>query len=230
MKILSNIASDKLIVKESSSDLSNYTAVCAESYLVENATAKRQREFNSSRNLARAALSEMGVENYKITKGEKGEPLWPPSIVGSITHCEGYRAVAVANKFLVRTVGIDAEPHEALDNKILPSVASLQEIEHMNELTNNYPNIFFDKLLFSAKEAVYKAWYPLTKRWLGFHDAALTFEVIKASDSLLEDKVAFGRFRADILINSVTLSGETVPVFSGKWLVNAGLIGTIVEM
>ena len=43
-------------------------------------------------------------------------------------------------------------------------------------LARAVPLTHWGRLLFSAKEAVYKAWYPLTGRWLGFEEARLTID------------------------------------------------------
>ena len=40
----------------------------------------------------------------------------------------------------------------------------------MGELTCSQPNISWDRLTFSAKESVYKAWFPTYGKWLDFTD------------------------------------------------------------
>ena len=44
----------------------------------------------------------------------------------------------------------------------------------------------WDRLLFSAKESVYKAWFPLARCWLGFEDVTVHVDI------------ATGEFRAEI--------------------------------
>jgi 4'-phosphopantetheinyl transferase EntD len=35
------------------------------------------------------------------------------------------------------------------------------------------PEVYWDRVLFCIKESTYKAWFPLTHRWLGFEDASV---------------------------------------------------------
>lgn len=84
-----------------------------EEALVANAVAKRRSEFATARRCAREALARLGMPPAPILSGPKREPQWPVDVVGSITHCEGYRAAAVARAGDVRALGIDAEPHAA---------------------------------------------------------------------------------------------------------------------
>jgi len=85
-------------------------AACAESFggslgtglfpeeemLVARATEKRRQEFTAGRECARSALSALGVQAAPILRGYRGAPQWPDGIVGSIAHCAGYCAAAVA--------------------------------------------------------------------------------------------------------------------------------------
>src|SRR5882672_7976907 len=82
-----------------------------EEALIDGAVAPRRSEFATTRSCARQALHRLGVPEGPILRGPKREPLWPPGIVGSLTHCTGYRAAAVARASDVLAIGIDAEPH-----------------------------------------------------------------------------------------------------------------------
>ena len=68
----------------------------AEEALLARAVQKRRREFATGRHCARSALGALGVGPAPILPGQAGAPQWPSGIVGSITHCAGYRAAAVA--------------------------------------------------------------------------------------------------------------------------------------
>ena len=67
----------------------------------------------------------------------------------------------------MRRIGLDAEPIAPLPAGVLDVVASQDEREALARLGGERPGIPWDTLLFSAKEATYKAWYPLTgiRRW-----------------------------------------------------------------
>ena len=139
-----------------------------------NAVEKRRREFVTGRACAREALAGLGFPPSPIGSGSKGEPLWPPGVVGSITHCEGYRACAVARSSSALTLGIDAERNAPLREGVWEEVARGRERELRDGGSASGPHL--DAVLFSAKEAIFKAWYPLTRRWLGFGDAELSIE------------------------------------------------------
>jgi 4'-phosphopantetheinyl transferase EntD len=141
--------------------------------LLGHAVASRQREFLRGRACARQALTKLGVDAASIGRGAHREPLWPAGIVGSITHCLGYVAAAVARADVVAALGIDAEPHAPIAADVLAQVASIDERAHLAALPIG---VAWDRVLFSAKESVYKAWFPLTARWLDFTDAVVTID------------------------------------------------------
>lgn len=74
------------------------------------------------------------------------------------------------------SMGIDAEPHAPLPDGVLPHIASDAEQEHLATLSSVSPHRHWDRILFSAKESLYKAWFPLTRRWLDFLDAEVILE------------------------------------------------------
>lgn len=143
---------------------------------VSRAVPKRRREFSIARSIARQALQELGLPPVAIPKGPSGEPLWPPSVVGSITHCAGYAAAAVAPRKHVLTVGIDAEPNEPLPDGVLGLTASTTEIDRLDALATVEPRVRWERLAFCAKEAYYKAWFPVQGTWLGFEDVDVRIE------------------------------------------------------
>jgi 4'-phosphopantetheinyl transferase EntD len=176
------------------------------------ALAKRRREFVTGRACARQALIKLGVAPTPIASGERGEPLWPAGVVGSITHCRGYSACAVAHKADLRAVGIDAEPNRPLPTGVLARVAFGPE----RELLASDDGPHEDRLLFSAKEAVYKAWFPLTGRWLSFEQVQVSLE----RDA--------EEFAAALLVQSPSIDGMPLTELRGRWSVLDGVILTAV--
>ena len=87
--------------------------------LIARSVAKRRNEFITVRYCAREALGDLGLPPVPILKGDKGEPRWPDGVVGSLTHCEGFRGAVVGRVSDVRSVGIDAEPHAVLPKGVL---------------------------------------------------------------------------------------------------------------
>jgi 4'-phosphopantetheinyl transferase EntD len=92
-----------------------------ETYVVR-AVEARRREFTTGRHCALAALGRPGLAPTAFTRGRLGAPGWPAGVVGSITHCAGYRAAAVARVADLITIGIDAEPNEPLPDGGSPVV------------------------------------------------------------------------------------------------------------
>ncbi|MEU2181076.1 4'-phosphopantetheinyl transferase family protein [Streptomyces thermolilacinus] len=144
---------------------------------VADAAEGRRREFASVRHCARLALAGLGRPPVPLPPDADGAPRWPDGVVGSMTHCRGgYRAAAVAPDTAVRAVGVDAEPHRPLREGVLASVARPGERARLAGLEHTGAAVCWDRLLFCAKEAVYKAWFPLTRVRLGFHDVDIDFE------------------------------------------------------
>jgi 4'-phosphopantetheinyl transferase EntD len=189
-----------------------------EQLAVGRAVEKRRHEFTTARMCARAALKKLGFPAAPIPTGERGEPLWPAGAVGSITHCDGYRACAVARSSEIVTVGIDAEPNAALPDGLLADIARPEELPWLRRLELDLPQVHWDRLLFSAKESVYKAWFPLAKRWLGFEDAVIVFDP------------STGTFTARLLVSGPPLADEPLRGFSGRWVVRDGIIATAIAV
>ncbi|WP_285555861.1 4'-phosphopantetheinyl transferase family protein [Actinoplanes regularis] len=181
-----------------------------EESLVESVVPNRRREVLTARRCAREALRALGHAPTAIPRGPRREPVWPDGVAGSITHCTGFRAAAVARTSEITSVGIDAEPHGPLPPRVLGAVTTPADRDLLARLASTRPEVCWDRLLFSAKESIYKAWYPVTGRWLGFEDASLHVD----PDA--------GTFTGEILIDS------PVPAIHGRYLVDRGLIVTAV--
>lgn len=151
----------------------------AEEPLVARAVEKRRREFTAGRTCARRALERLGWTDFAILAGPRREPLWPRGVVGSITHCPGYCAATVALAADVRSVGIDAE----LGAPLADGVTAMICTEAERRQTEALPGDHWPALVFSAKESIYKAWYPLAGRWLDYLDAELTIDAERGTFS-----------------------------------------------
>ncbi|MFG1677103.1 4'-phosphopantetheinyl transferase [Micromonospora sp. NPDC049282] len=186
--------------------------------LVARAAESRRREFVTARRCAREALGRLGYAPAPIRPGPRREPLWPAGVVGSITHCVGYRAAVVAPATALASLGVDAEPHEPLPGEVAGIVTAAGEPERLAGLRAGDAGVHWDRLLFSAKESVYKAWYPLTGRWLGFEEAEVTLDPA-------------GRFTARLLVaGDRTDGGPPLRALDGRWLVAGGLVVTAVAV
>ncbi|WP_162261005.1 MULTISPECIES: 4'-phosphopantetheinyl transferase family protein [unclassified Nocardioides] len=183
---------------------------------------ERAREFATARACARAALSDIGHPPVPLLRGEHGHPDWPHGVVGSLTHCRGYRAAAVAPAAQWRAVGIDAEPHEPLPEGVLSFIASPEESALVAQLMAARRGIHWDTVLFSAKESIYKAWFAFTGERLGFGDARVVIDGSRRT------------FAARILAAPSTGQGRRLPRrddgVSGRIGVSRGLVLTAVSI
>lgn len=214
---------------ESFGDPPGVAPLPAEAGLVSRAVDKRRREFATTRHCARRALADLGFDPVPIMQGERGMPLWPDQVVGSLTHTDGYRAAIVGYAMGVRTLGIDAEPHDVLPDGVLEHTSLPAERAVLAERPDT---VHWDRLLFCAKETTYKAWFPLTRRWLGFEDAHITFEQTSTDETGADESGSVsGTFRSELLVDGSTVDGgPPLRVFDGRWLIERGFITTTIAM
>ncbi len=210
---------DDLVYAELYDDPPDLIALPEEEPLIARSVAKRRNEFITARHCARLAMERLGVPTAPILKGEKGEPQWPSGVVGSLTHTHGYRGAVVGRASAVRSVGVDAEPHDVLPDKVLEAISLPVERREISVLP---ADLHWDRILFCAKEATYKAWFPLTGRWLGFEDAHITFEVDATGVA--------GGFVSRILIDPAARSGPPLTELTGRWSVAGGLALTAIVL
>jgi 4'-phosphopantetheinyl transferase EntD len=216
--VIDEILPDVVVAEEARQDLLDVTLFPEEEMALGHAVEKRRREFTTARVCARRALARLDLPPAPVLAGTRGEPRWPEGVVGSITHCEGYRACALARAAEVVTIGIDAEPNRALPDGVLTAIAGADELAGLADLTHALPAVHWDRLLFSAKEAVYKAWFPLAGRWLGFEDATLSIDPHE------------GTFSARLLVPGPSLAHGSLTSLSGRWLVRDELVLTAIAL
>nr|WP_229848193.1 4'-phosphopantetheinyl transferase superfamily protein [Streptomyces melanogenes] len=195
-----------------------------EAELVAKAVDKRRREFATVRLCARTALAQLGHAPGPILPTREGPawaqraPRWPDGVVGSMTHCDGYRAAAVASTSAIASVGVDAEPNAPVPDGVREMVTRPEERVTLDRLAASHPAVAWDRLLFSAKESVFKAWFPLTGRWLDFGDCVITPDPES------------GTFTGALQVPGPVVDGVRVDVFRGRWRTvegeNGGLVAT----
>ena len=198
-------------------DLPDEPLFPAEEAAVAGAVDKRRREFRTVRGCARRALAHLGLPRPPLVPGPRGAPTWPDGVIGSMTHCDGYRAAVVARDVHLLSLGIDGEPDLPLPDGLLDTVALPAEREHLAGLGRAHPGVRWDRLAFSAKESLYKTWYPLTGRRLGFDGAALTVD-------------PGGTFTAELTVEPPLVDGRALRRFRGRWMAGRGLVLTLVTV
>ncbi|WP_417531860.1 4'-phosphopantetheinyl transferase family protein [Marinobacter lipolyticus] len=132
--------------------------------LVQHAVASRQKEFYSGRQLARAALHRAGISPTCIPRGPLGNPIWPDSVVGSITHDHTLGAAVIGFDSELEGLGIDLiEDYRRVTEDLAAQVI------HPNEkalLRSLYPDLSPVSVAFSIKESVVKATSVLIGRYM----------------------------------------------------------------
>ncbi len=133
-----------------------------------------RRASGAGRLVARALMAELGFKPSPIRGTPAGAPDWPRGLTGSFAHDDTVAICAVGSARKFRSLGIDVEPATPLPSEMLDLVTTPREREQLDP--------FAGRIHFAAKEAVYKAVYPLSGRFLEFHDieidlAALTAKV-----------------------------------------------------
>jgi len=148
-----------------------------EGVFVETAVESRRLEFARGRSCARRALARLGAVTSPILSREDRAPIWPAGVVGSISHCRDYRCAVVGQADRWAAVGVDAEPLQRLDSDLHSQILVAAERRMLERLPDTIP---WACVVFSIKEAIYKVWHPLMRRWLGFHDACVEVDPAKS--------------------------------------------------
>ncbi|MEU3947689.1 4'-phosphopantetheinyl transferase superfamily protein [Streptomyces sp. NPDC029526] len=181
--------------------------------LGERAVPARRREFGAGRACARRALAALGLPAVPVPAGRDRAPVWPPRVVGSISHTGNYCAAATARADRFRSIGIDAEDSMCLDASTRRLVCRPEEEDWWHGPGGGAPH--WPTVFFSAKESVYKAWFPLAGGRLGFHDVRV------------EPDPRDGTFTARVL-GARGRPGPAPQVLHGRFAVSPGLVRTVV--
>ena len=166
---------------------------------IRRAIPARVREFTAGRAAARLAMADAGLPPGLVMTAQGRAPEWPAGLSGSITHTARVAAAIVARRQDWPGVGLDLEDARPMDH----DTADL--IRHpMDQVDPSLPAALAATLIFSAKEAAFKAQFPLTGLWIDYREVAL--------------RVAGDGF-------SVNVRG--VPL-TGRWRLAQGLFGATV--
>lgn len=193
--------------------------------LIRNVASGREREIATGRDLARRLLAELDRPSEAILRDEDKLPVWPEGVVGSITHKSPGRSaaperggcvVAVALAAKVGALGVDLEENKAIHPRLLGRVCSSRERswaedEHQNTDLAGGP-LCRGRLLFSAKEAVYKAFFPRTRAVWSFQEVEIEFDELHT------------RFRAELPASAGMREVEGRMAWQPDWIL------TVVEV
>ncbi len=180
--------------------------------------AKRQAEFLAGRFVATKALLRSGFVGSSapvIAIGKNREPIWPNGYVGSITHNKNTAICAIDTTDKTTLLGIDVET--ILDDKTASEIAFHihDEVEKCVLVNNGFTSNEATTLIFSAKEAIFKALFPVVKEFFGFesfrvkdidtHQQKITFtisEPFKRKSKLQENHMIHYKKNKDLFLTS----------------------------
>jgi 4'-phosphopantetheinyl transferase EntD len=145
----------------------------AEADATRNMQAKRLREFVHGRTCARRALARLGIPECAIPVDEHRAPAWPDGIVGSISHSGDNAAAVVARKSECRGLGVDLEDNEPLEASLIQMVCRPEEA---GRLARAEDRLILAKIIFSAKECVYKCIWPTLQHFVEFQEIEIQLD------------------------------------------------------
>lgn len=214
--LASRLTSPRCVVHEHRSEGFGEPLTAEEAQLEAGVAPARRRDLRDGRHCARQALAGLGVYDFSVLP-RGGEPAflaripaWPPGIVGSITHCPGYRAAVVAPSPAL--IGLDAEPNAPLSDPVRRIVHSAGDLRVCAEASDLVANP--DRLASSLKEIAYKAFCPRRNDWWEFSDV-----VIESMDR--------GQATLTVPPSSKAL---TRPLVVARWVANHGILVTLIEI
>lgn len=132
---------------------------------------KRQYEFIAGRLCAQVVCKELNDKRNIINQCPHGRPIWPPGIVGSISHSSQIAVCAASQNKKIKAIGIDSEI-VTNDDKIISSIKNLVMVKNEESLIEKFEDYF---LIFSLKESLFKCLNP-------FSNLIFDFKEIKVSE------------------------------------------------
>lgn len=129
-----------------------------------------RRASGAARIVARGLLRQMGHPPVPIPRSSGGPPLWPPGILGSLAHDSTIAIAAITTSGTLAGIGIDIEPAASLESNLLDLIMTPRE------RTGIHHDPHGGRGFFVAKEAVYKAVFPIDRRFLEHQDIEVDFD------------------------------------------------------
>jgi 4'-phosphopantetheinyl transferase EntD len=147
-----------------------------EQQAIARAVDKRKIEFALGRTAARKALAQLGIAPAPLPPNDDRSVAWPSEVWGSITHADGICAAIASRRSDHAGIGLDAEVRGRVRRELWDHVATAREITWFEAARGEAEACERATLMFSAKEAFYKAQFCVSAAWVGFHDVELTFD------------------------------------------------------
>jgi 4'-phosphopantetheinyl transferase EntD len=175
-----------------------------EERLIAGSVTKRRRQFRAGRNAAHAALSQLDAPYGPLLRGDSRQPIWPQGFFGSISHCDDSCVAACAKDGTIVSLGLDVEPLAPLK----PGIARYIETEDERDFMQRYGELP-RRLIFSAKESLYKCYYPLVGRFFGFHSVVLEIDISRQRYGFRPSAACEIDFPRDLTFHGRYLSTQT---------------------
>lgn len=182
---------------------------------IEQVSPARAREFGAGRAAAHAAMELLGHVPRPVLQGEDRAPVWPVGLKGSITHTDRDCLAVVTDAPEIAALGLDLEPMSPLEPSLWPVVCTMVEMQWLAGLGPSQRG-HFAKLIFCAKEAVYKAQYQISRTMLDFQALELSFDLSTSRFS--------ARFRVDA---PGFKAGAVIP---GRFAILTNCVFSVVEL
>jgi len=181
-----------------------------EAVAVERAVAARRREFAAGRTCARRALERLGVPAPSIPRGPDRAPVWPEGVLGSISHKDGACGVVVCSRDDRVGIGFDLERREELASSLWRIVLTDEERRFL-EGRDPQERGTLARVVFAAKESLYKAQHSFSRTFVGFREVSLTPDPDRGvfAATLLRD-VAPGLPAGHLLTGRFQMEGEWI--------------------
>lgn len=177
--------------------------------ILRSARPKRQREFAAGRIAAMRSIEDCGHNSQYPAIGHNRGPVWPPGLVGSITHTDSIAIAAVADCRHFENIGIDIEDLQVLDTGVAKSILTTSELENCIHSETDVLR------LFSFKECIYKCVDPIFGEFIDFAEVD-----VQSGDSGLSAKCVDSAHAAAGLVNRIQGDSRLVGdyVVSACWL------------
>ena len=179
--------------------------------LIAKAVPSRQHEFSTGRVLARRLLEELGVSGVALLRDDDRVPRWPADVVGCLSHSDSLCIAAVGRASRFRGIGLDCEPDEPVSQDVERVVCRGEEHDWVAAGRGDERGRRC-RLVFSVKEAVYKAFYPRTRVFWSFQDVGVSIDLER------------GRYRASLPESAGRAEIEGRVVCRDGWILSTTVI------
>lgn len=161
---------------------------------------KKRGDFTAGRLLARSLVNRFFSTSLNhLPNHSQGFPLWPESYLGSLSHCKNTVAVILGTQEHFKGLGIDVIEY-ARKEQVLRSLKRILTPEEQLFFKENQKDCpWYPLIVFSAKESLYKALYPIQRNYIGFQEVVMNeFNFCEQTFSLCYKKTTYqGSFFLD---------------------------------